>query len=421
MSYTAKSNKQNTSKKCEDIILNFLHFFKTRLLRQWWRLAIHELPSSEALTPPLFASFATAACRLHHHSQVAEHCTLRQTLTDAHCQFSVFAATAWLYGSASNATAITFCYGCQNHTIVASRWLLFCSYPFFSLLLLSLSPSCQSCSHCCYCYFWCLLQYNVAAKGFAACSVLAIAIDNGWLLLFILIFWFALLPLLVCRWMPNWSFVDDAATAFADAITPLLLAWCHTATTVAACYHSHCLPSVDINLLSQLLSFCLWCCHCLAATTFSMHHSVAETTAVAACGCQHHHCWLPVTFLRSLHPCQCRTHHLLLLSSMLLLHRGVWKPVAAVAACHSCPSHSCCRFFLVYALLLQSHCLVSAFLVPPFSACCTVTFQCHIFAVATAITAGWLLLFWKFCIPVAVLLLLLQLLLPQMQYPLCAA
>jgi len=232
MSYTANQTNKNTSKQCEDKILNFLHFVKMRLLRQWWRLAIHELPS-EALTPPLFASFATAACRLHHHSQVAEHCTLRQTLTDAHCQFSVFAATAWLYGSASNATAITFCYGCQNHTIVASRWLLFCSYPFFSLLLLSLSPSCQSCSHCCYCYFWCLLQYNVAAKGFAACSVLAIAIDNGWLLLFIIDF-------LICSF----------ATARLPMNAELVICWwcCHC---FCWCHHP---------FAARLVPYCHYCC-----------------------------------------------------------------------------------------------------------------------------------------------------------------
>jgi len=315
---------------------------------------------------------------------------------------AAFAATACLHSSASNATAVTACYCCR-----------FVSTHFLSLLLLllSLSSSCWHGRHCCYCYFWCLLRHNVAVTAVAACSVLAITIVNGWLLLFWLIVWFALLPLLICQWMLNWSFVDDAATALADSITPSLLAWCHGATTVAACCHCHCnchwliVASVSsllrllllfyINLLLRLLSFCLWCCHCLAATTFSMCHSVAETTAVA-CGCQHHRCWLPVTFLQSLHPCQCRSHHLLLLSSLLLLHRGVWKPLTAVSTCHSCRSHSCCRFFLVYALLQQSHFLVSAFLAPPFSACCTVTFQCHIFAAATKITAGWLLLFLKF-------------------------
>ena len=108
-----------------------------------------------------------------------------------------------------------------------------------------------------------------------------------------------------------------------------------------------------------------------------MRRSVADTTAVAACGYQHHCCWLPVDCCIFLavapSPCKCCSHRLLLLLSTLLL---------AAPRCLKASRCSCLLLFLLLSLLspvdtLPCFCLAAAvalsclcgsqcFLRPPF-------------------------------------------------------
>jgi len=139
------------------------------------------------------------------------------------------------------------------------------------------------------------------------CCWLLLSCHCRWLIVtFLDYFLVSILPLLFFRWCCHCSFADDSLchcfcrhhhpfSAHCTMVPPLLLI-----AVIAIAIATGWLLLLFV-LLWLLLFFavaviaaCLWWFHCLAVTTFSMHHCFADTTAIAACGYQHHCCWLPV-------------------------------------------------------------------------------------------------------------------------------
>jgi len=294
--------------------------------------------------------FATAACRRHHHSQVAEHCTLRQN-----CMIVLVLV-------ASNAVFLLLLLAC---TAVLSMPLLLLLDPLRPVDYCFVSIDFLFCS-CCRCAkvttnaptaatYWCLLCHTVAATAVAGCFCPCHR-HHHWLIVAILDW---LSDLLFC----HWSFANDAAMA--------IFQWCCNCSF----RHQHpCaahytmvpvllpLPVIAIAIATGwlLLLFVVYCCRCRcfiylfavalvacdAATTWlsapfpcavalltpPLLLLVATSTIVAGCRL------IVASFLQSLPALAnaAATAYFCCYQLCCLLHHGVWRPLAVVASCCSC-------------------------------------------------------------------------------------
>jgi len=233
---------------------------------------------------------------------------------------AVLAASACLYGSVAMPLLLLLATVVKFNTTIAASWLLlhFCQFLV---------------CWCCRCERSKAAATALAAATFGACyatTVAATAVAGSfcphhrhWLVVAFLdrflVCNFAtaplsmMLPLRFCQWCCHCSAGCHHPFAAHCTILPLLLLCAVTAITIAAgwlfCRLLLWLLLCLIILLSQLLSFFLWHCHCLAVITFSMCRSVDDTTDVATCGYQHHHCWLPVDcyFYLAVTPSPCKS------------------------------------------------------------------------------------------------------------------
>jgi len=170
-------------------------------------------------------------------------------------------------------------------------------------------------------------------------------------------------PLLFVQWFCNCSCWCHHPFATRYTMVPHCCCFLSLSLLLVDCLFVVCCSHCCCSFIFCCCTCCLWCCHCLAVSTFSMRHGVADTTAVAACGYQHHCCWLPVDccFFLVVTPSPCKCCSLCLLCCCHLK--------ASCCSCHL--KASCCNhhllFLLPFLLLLVD--TLSLFLL----CCCTRT------------------------------------------------